>query len=180
MIEMKDDVKEFRTLQKPGKVRFQEDIIARFLRHEGCQCGYGSGDHSVIGPETLTHIKKNRHTTRVPILKVIRLPDVEVLLDGVEAGTVGLADGVQVAVAYDEGLRITLLQLLQETPKGGALRGGAGVCGLALGGESAYVGYTDGVTVVVEAMGPDHLLAAALLNGAVCGDDVVIATSVPS
>ena len=110
----------------------------------------------------------------MPILKVIRLPDVEVLLDGVEAGTVGLADGVQVAVAYDEGLRITLLQLLQETPKGGALRGGAGVSGLALGGESAYVGYADGVTVVVKAKGPDHLLAAALLNGAVCWDDVVI------
>lgn len=72
------------------------------------------------------------------------------------------------------GLRITLLQLLQETPKGGALRGGAGVSRLALGGESAYVGYADGVTVVVEAMGPDYLLAAALLNGVVCGDDVVI------
>ena len=102
-----------------------------------------------------------------------------VLVDDVEAGAVGLL-GVEVGVGYNQGLGVTAVQILQEMKERRALGGRAGVLGLAVEPQAPDVAHSDGVTVVVPAVCAHHLDGASGLHGAVGGDDVMIATAIPT
>ena len=64
---------------------------------------------------------------------------------------------------------------LNECPEGVFLCRGAGVFRAAVGGEAPDVADADGVGVVAGAVGSDHLGRAALLDGPVKPDDIVVA-----
>ena len=102
-----------------------------------------------------------------------------VLVDDVEAGAVGLL-GVEVGVGYNQGLGVTAVQILQEMKERRALGRRAGVLGLAVGSQAADIAYPDGVPVVLAAMCAHHLDGPSGLDGAVGGDDVMIATAIPT
>ena len=89
--------------------------------------------------------------------------------------------GVQVAVAHHPGRGIADAELEDEPAQGGALGRCAGVgWRVAIGGETADVAHTDGMPVVAAAMGTGLLFGTGGLDGAVDGDDVVIAAACPT
>ena len=72
-----------------------------------------------------------------------------VLGGGIKAGA---GFGGEVAVAMDGGVRVAVLEFGKEPDEGGFLCRGACVGRVAVGIETATVGYADGVRVVVEAV----------------------------
>ena len=92
-----------------------------------------------------------------------------------EAGA-GLGSGAgHLVVTSDEGLRELLLELYQQGDEGAALRDGAGVLGLAVGIQAAFVADSDGAAVEGTAVGAYFIEAAVLGDGAVTADVVVVA-----
>ena len=75
----------------------------------------------------------------------------------------------------DEGFGELFLELDQEGDEGAALGDGAGVLGLAIGIEAAFVADADGAAVEGAAMGADFVKAAVLGGGAILADVVVVA-----
>ena len=73
---------------------------------------------------------------------------------GVLGGSIeaGAGFGGKVAVAVDGGGWVAVLEFSQEPDEGGFLCRGACVGRVAVGIETATVGYADGVRVVVEAV----------------------------
>ena len=99
--------------------------------------------------------------------------EVGVLLGGIEGGT-GL-EGIEVVVAEDEGTGEALLELAEEKEEGLALLGGAGVLGLTVLIEAAFVADADGGAVVVLTVGTDLVKGTTGQTGAVAADVVVVA-----
>lgn len=78
-------------------------------------------------------------------------------------------------MAVDSGAWVLPSKGLNECPEGIFLCRGAGVLRAAVGGEASDVADADGVGVVAGAVGSDHLGRAALLDGPVKPDDVMVA-----
>ena len=74
----------------------------------------------------------------------------------------------------DEGFGELFLELDQEGDEGAALGDGAGVLGLAVGIQAAFVADADGAAVEGAAMGADFVKAAVLGGGAILADVEVI------
>ena len=94
-------------------------------------------------------------------------------MDSVEVGT-GFPR-IQVVVTDDQGLGIAPVQDLQQMQHRQFLLQRTRVGGLTADVEPALVADADGVGVVVQAVGADHVLRAALFNLSVTTDDVVVA-----
>lgn len=88
--------------------------------------------------------------------------------------------GVQVVMAHDEGAGEVPLQLAQQGQERCLLFRGAGVGGMAGGGESAFVADAHGVAVVAQAVGTDFFEGAAAVDFAVAGDVEVVADVAPA
>ena len=104
-------------------------------------------------------------------MKVLQL---SVLLRGEETGTC-FGDVRQLAVAEDLGIRVVLLQRLQQGPQGVFLGFSAGVGWMAVGEQTALVADTNRVGVEVAGMGTDEVLVPGLVGLSVSRDVVVIA-----
>ncbi len=88
---------------------------------------------------------------------------------------------IQVTMTHNQRLRITLMQILQQTSQRTLLRLGSGVAGsLAVSSKPSYVCHPDRVPVMVLAVRPHHFLWSSRLNGAVRRDNIMISTSAPS
>ena len=88
---------------------------------------------------------------------------------------------IQVTMTHNQRFRITGMQILQQTSQRTLLRWGSGVAGrLAVSSQSPYVSHPDGVSVMVLAVRPHHLLRPTRLNGAVRRNHVVVAASLPT
>lgn len=106
--------------------------------------------------------------------------EVLILLDDIKARTAGLPP-VEVGMTHDESLGIAAVQLGEKPPQRIPLRPGACVLGsAAVACQSAHIAHSDAVAVVSLAVRPCHTLLPSSLNGAVGGDDVVVAAAVPS
>lgn len=79
------------------------------------------------------------------------------------------------SMSENSGVWVLPPEGLDESPGGVFLCRGAGVLWEAVGGEAPDVADADGVGVVAGAVGSDHLGRAALLDGPVKPDDVVVA-----
>ena len=77
-------------------------------------------------------------------------------------------------MAYDEGLRVAAVQILEEYPEGSLLLGCAGVGGLTADVEPALVADAYRVGIVVQAVGTDHPFRPSWLNLSVTTDHVMI------
>ena len=92
-----------------------------------------------------------------------------------EAGA-GLGDGTgHLVMTADEGLGETAMEVEKEGNERGTLLEGAGVLGLAVGIQAAFVADADGAAVEGTAMGTYFIEAAVLGDGAVTADVVVVA-----
>ena len=98
-----------------------------------------------------------------------------VLLRGEETGAC-FGDMRQLAVAKDLGIRVVLLQRLQQGPQGVLLGLGTGVGWMAVGEQATLVADTDRVGVEVAGMGTDEVLVPGLVGLPVSRDVVVIAS----
>ena len=78
-------------------------------------------------------------------------------------------------VSVDGSVWVLPPEGLNESPEGVFLCRGAGVLREVVGGETPDIADADGVGVVAGAVGSDHLGRAALLDGSVKPDDVVVA-----
>ena len=88
---------------------------------------------------------------------------------------------IQVTMPHNQRLRITGMQLFQQTSQRTFLCLGSGVAGsLAVSSQSPYVSHPDGMPVMVLAMRPHLLLRPTRLNGAVRRNHVVVPTSLPT
>ena len=88
---------------------------------------------------------------------------------------------LQVTMTHNQRLRITLMQILQQTSQRTLLRIGSGVAGsLAVMVKSPHVSHPDRVSVMVFAMRPHHLFRPTRLNGAVGRNHIVVAAAYPS
>lgn len=88
---------------------------------------------------------------------------------------------VQIMMPYNQSGRIALVQCCQEGSKCGALFRRASVLrSFPVGSQSAYITYTDTVTVVVSAMGTSHLRRSSGFYRSVRGNHIVIATAAPA
>ena len=88
---------------------------------------------------------------------------------------------IQVTMTHNQRLRITLMQILQQTSQRTLLRLGSGVAGsLAVSSKSSHVCHPDRMPVMVLAMRPHHLLRSTCLNGAVRRNHVVVAAALPT
>ena len=106
--------------------------------------------------------------------------DTVILLDDIKARTAGLPP-VEVGMTHDESLGIAAVQLGEQPPQRILLRLGACVLGSAIVTcQSARIAHSDAVAVVSLAVCPCHALLTSVLDGAVGGDYVVVAASVPS
>ena len=85
----------------------------------------------------------------------------------------------EIAVAYDFGIRIRILQVLKQVPKGCFLLGSASVGIAAFLVYSTDVADANGMVVVVLYVGTGILLVAALVDAAVLIDYPVIANHCP-
>ena len=83
--------------------------------------------------------------------------------------------GGQVVVAYDHGTGVARVKFFEQSSHSGLLRLGARVGGLTSYVEPALVADAYRVGVVVQAVGPDHVLRTALLYLSVTTDHVVVA-----
>ena len=79
------------------------------------------------------------------------------------------------AMSVNSGVWVLPSEGLDESPEGVFLCRSAGVFRAAAGGEAPDVADADGVGVVAGAVGSDHLGRAALLDGPVKPDDIVVA-----
>ena len=79
-------------------------------------------------------------------------------------------------VTKDFGIRVVLLQGLQQGPQSVLLGLGAGVGRMAVGEQTTLVADTDRVGVVVAGMGTDKVLVPGLVGLPVAGDVVVVAS----
>lgn len=101
-----------------------------------------------------------------------------VLLRSIEtrAGFVG-----KDVVSHDEGSRVGLLEFDEESSEGGALLGSSGIFGFfVVGGHASDVTDTDGVSIVVHAVGTDLFFWASFVDAAIAIDDVVITDAFPT
>ena len=86
-----------------------------------------------------------------------------------------LVDVGEVAVAEDDGFGVVNAEGLEQGVQGSLLRCSAGVLGMALGVETAFVADADAVLVVVEGMGAGEVLVARLVQLTVALYVVVVA-----
>lgn len=100
-----------------------------------------------------------------------------VLFLGIEARTVLCA--VQEVVTNNLGIRIGLLQLLEQVPEGGLLLGSTGVGIATVSVLATDVANANGMLVVAYDMGTGKLLGTAGMNAAILIDDPVVATAWP-
>ena len=88
---------------------------------------------------------------------------------------------IQVTMTHNQRFRITGMQILQQTSQRTLLCLRSGVAGsLAVSSQSPYVSHPDGMSVMVLAMCPHHLLWPTRLNGAVRRNHVVVAATLPT
>ena len=88
---------------------------------------------------------------------------------------------IQVTMTHNQRLRITLMQILQQTSQRTLLRRCSGVAGsLAVMGKPTHVSHPDRVSVMVLAVRPHHLFRPTRLNGAVGRNHIVVAAAYPS
>ena len=88
---------------------------------------------------------------------------------------------IQVTVPHNQRLRITLMQILQQGFESPLLRLYSGVTrSLAVSSKASDVCHTDGMGVVVLAVGTDLLFWSPHLNTAVNRNDIVVSASAPS
>ena len=112
-------------------------------------------------------------------LLTIRL-DTVILLDDIKARTAGLPP-VEVGMTHDESLGMAAVQLGKQPPQRILLLHGACVLGsAAVTCQSAHIAHSDAVAVVSLAVRPCHALLTSALYGAVGGDYVVVAATIPS
>lgn len=106
--------------------------------------------------------------------------NVLILLDDIKARTAGLPP-VEVSMTHDESLGIVAVQFGEQPPQRIFLLHCARVLGsTAVTCQSAHIAHSDAVAVVPLAVRPCHVLLTSALDGAVGGDDVVVAAAVPS
>ena len=88
---------------------------------------------------------------------------------------------LQVTMTHNQRLRITGMQILQQTSQRTLLCRGSGVAGsLAVSSKSSHVCHPDRMPVMVLAMRSHHLLWPPCLNGAVRRNHVVVAAALPT
>lgn len=88
---------------------------------------------------------------------------------------------IQVMMPYNQSGRIALVQCCQEGSKRNALFGRSGVLRSSpVGSQSAYIAYTDTMTVVVYAMRAGHLRWTSGFYRSVRGNHIMIATATPA
>ena len=100
--------------------------------------------------------------------------EARIFRDGIEAGAV-LVDVGEVAMAEDAGIGVGFLQATEQAQQGALLAGRAGVGGIAVLIETAFVADAKRVLVVAFGMGTYQLFIACLVSPAVAGDVVVVA-----
>ena len=83
--------------------------------------------------------------------------------------------GVQVVVAYDHGTGVAPVKIFEQRAEGSLLFSRARVGGLTADVEPAFVADAYRVGVVVQAVGPDHVLRTARFYLSVTTDHVVVA-----
>ena len=96
-----------------------------------------------------------------------------ILFLSIEAGAV-LVDAWEVVVAEDAGIGMGFLQATEQAQQGALLLRRAGVGGVAMLVEAAFVADTERMTVVANGVGTDQLLMARLVDMSVAGDVVVV------
>lgn len=88
---------------------------------------------------------------------------------------------LQVTMTHNQRLRITFMQILQQTVQRTLLCLGSGVAGsLAVMGKPTHVSHPDRVPVMVFAMRPHHLFRPSHLNGTIGRNHIVVAAAYPS
>ena len=92
---------------------------------------------------------------------------------GIEART-GLLR-VQVMMSDNQGAGVAPVQLFEQLSHGSLLFSGPRVGGLTADVQATLVAHADGVAVVVQAVGADHVFRSAGLYLSVTTDDVVVA-----
>ena len=88
---------------------------------------------------------------------------------------------IQDTMTYNQRLRITLMQIYQQTSQRTLLCWGSGIArSLAVSGKPTHISHPNGVPVMVLAMRPHHLLRPARFNGPIRRNHVVVATANPA
>ena len=103
---------------------------------------------------------------------------VPIFADHIEART-GFAR-IQISMAHNKGLGISLMKLFEQTKQGDTLGFRAGIGRLTFGGQASDVAYSNGVPVMALAVSPGHFFGSAGFDSPVRRDDVVIAASYPT
>ena len=83
--------------------------------------------------------------------------------------------GIEVAMPYDQGTRVTLTQRFDQSPHGCLLFSRARVGGLTSDVEPALIADADRVGIMVQAVGTHHPFRTAWLNRSVTTDHVMVA-----
>ena len=100
---------------------------------------------------------------------------VSVFLYRIETGAITVV--TEISVAYDQGLRVAAVQVLEQRAERCLLRLCTRVIGLTSNIQPALVADAYRVGVVVQAVGTDEILRAARFDRSVTTDDVVIANA---
>ena len=100
--------------------------------------------------------------------------EARILRKSIEAGA-SLVDVGEVAMAEDAGIGMGLLQATEQAQQGAFLAGRAGVGGIAVLVEAAFVTDAERVLVVAYGVGAHQLFVARLVGPSVTGDVVVVA-----
>ena len=88
---------------------------------------------------------------------------------------------LQVTMTHNQRLRMTGMQILQQTSQRTLLCLRSGVAGsLAVIGKPTHVSHPDRVPVMVFAMRPHHLFRPSHLNGTIGRNHIVVAASLPT
>ena len=83
----------------------------------------------------------------------------------------------QVPMPYNQGLRVSTMQVFEQTAQGMTLGFCPGVGWLTILGKSADITHPNGVPVMILAMCPYHFFRSARFNRSICGNHIVIATT---
>ena len=85
----------------------------------------------------------------------------------------------QIPMPHNQGLRISTMQIFEQTAQGKALGFCPGVGRLTILGKSADITHPDGVSVMVLAVCPYHFFRSARFDRSIRGNHIVIATTYP-
>lgn len=88
---------------------------------------------------------------------------------------------IQDTMTHNQRLRITLMQIYQQTSQRTLLFWGSGIArSLAVSGKPTHVSHPDRVPVMVFAMRSHHFFRPTRLNGAIGRNHIVVAAAYPS